>query len=406
MAGRYFAADCVNIIQRKSRRYRNRRQCWGWSVSVGIVSRRAMHESVRRASASKSVAKTIHMIHLGIGDVTSEKRESGTAVVLSALLSSVRGTGGGGLDANRASAVATAAQWWARTLASADVSPELPALDPLFLFTVGNDLARSSNSVWDFRVRPNGELVLLRANHWDVQGSADPASWIYKLELSGPTAGEVVRRSREAVLHFRLAGDSRRPWIGLSPIGWASLTGRLNGALETSLGHEASGPVGSLIPLAEGTEATSDFKDSFNKLAGETALLETTAGGGGDMGQAPRRDWIPARLGPNTPQAMVMLRDQVEACVLALFGVSPALTTSVSDGTKAREDFRRLIVAVCRPIGKIVAAELMRVIELPFVLRFGSLRAIDLQGSARSVASLVAAGMDLSEARKIAGLDD
>ena len=346
------------------------------------------------------------MIHLGIGDVTSEKRESGTNVVLNSLLASARGTGGGGLDANRASAVATAAGWWARTLASAEVSPELPALDPLFLFTVGNDLAREGNSVWDFRVRPNGELVLLRANYWDVQGSADPASWIYKLELAGPTAGEVVRRSRESVLHFRLAGDGRRPWIGLSPIGWASLTGRLNGALETSLGHEASGPVGSLIPLAEGTEATSDFKDSFNKLAGETALLETTAGGGGDMGQAPRRDWIPARLGPNTPQAMVMLRDQVEACVLALFGVSPALTTSVSDGTKAREDFRRLIVAVCRPLGKIVAAELMRVIELPFVLRFGSLRALDLQGSARSVAALVAAGMDLAEARKIAGLDD
>ena len=347
------------------------------------------------------------MISLGIGlpDTRIEERQSNaTDSVITALLSSARGTGSTSA-ANTASAVEIAAGWWARCLGAALVDPAMPSVDALFLHAVAHRLAREGNSVFDVRVRPDGRIAFVEAGNWDVVGGADPDSWRYRLDLNGPTVTESVTRSRSSVLHFRLNGDPRQPWRGLSPLARATTTARLNGSLEKSLADEAGGPVGNLIPMVEGSSVNDDFRDALHSLAGDVGLPQTTAGGGGDPGQRPARDFDPKRLGPHPPESLVRLRAQVEICIFALFGLSPSLVNSTSDGTMARESFRRLQTSAIRPLANIIENELQRVLEVPFALSLAPLRALDTQGAARALHSLAQSGMNFDDALKASGFE-
>ena len=344
------------------------------------------------------------MITLGLGNNRIEKRQSGTDAVVSALLSSVRGTGST-LTANTASALEIAAGWWGRCLGAALVEPAMPSVDSLFLHGVAHRLARDGNALYDVRVRSDGRVSLIEAGHWDISGGGDPDSWIYRLELVGPTSTETVTRTRESVLHFRLNGSPRQPWLGMSPLAWAGTTARLNGSLEKALADEAGGPVGNLIPMIEGSAANDDFRDALNSLSGDVGLPMTTAGGGGDPGQRPARDFDPKRLGAHPPESLVRLRLQVEVCILGLYGISPSLVSSLSDGTAMRESFRRLQTSAIRPLANIVANELGRVLEIPFSLSLAPLRALDTQGSARALHSMAQAGMPFDQALAAAGFE-
>ena len=346
------------------------------------------------------------MIELGLSETRIEKRQSssGTDAIVSALLASVRGNGST-LTANSSSAIEIASSWWARCLGAALVEPAIPGVDALFLHAVGHRLAREGNSIFDVRVRADGRIALVEASSWDIVGGADPDSWNYRLELSGPTVTESVTRSRARVLHFRLAGDPRTPWRGMSPLGWATTTARLNGSLEKSLADEAGGPVGNLIPMIEGSAANDAFRDALNSLAGDVGLPQTTAGGGGDPGQRPARDFDPKRLGAHPPESLIRLRAQVEVCILGLYGISPSLVSSTSDGTMARESYRRLQTSVIRPLSNIIENELQRVLEVPVALSLAPLRALDVQGSARALHSLAQAGMNFDEALAAAGFE-
>ena len=185
--------------------------------------------------------------------------------------------------------------------------------------------------------------------------------------------------------------------------GWATTTARLNDPLEKSLAAESGGPVENLIPMIEGSAANDAFRNALNSLSGDVGLPMTTAGGGGDAGQRPARDFDPKRLGAHPPESLVRLCLQVETCILGLFGVSPSLVSSTSDGTMARESFRRLQTAVIRPLANVVKNELLRVLEVPVSLSLAPLRALDVQGSARALHSLAQGGMPYSEALAAAG---
>ena len=164
-------------------------------------------------------------------------------------------------------------------------------------------------------------------------------------------------------------------------------------------------PVGALIPLPEGTKVTESLKTALNNLAGKVALPETASGGHGDLAQAPRRDWDPRRLGPSMTAAEVDLRMQTEVSICALFGLSPSIISAISDGSAMKESWRRAQVGVFAVLGKIVASELQRAIELPFEFSFAPLRALDLAANARAVHVLAQSGIAVDEALKLAGFD-
>ena len=94
--------------------------------------------------------------------------------------------------------------------------------------------------------------------------------------------------SRGVVLHLRWQVDPARPWAGVSPLQRASDTGSLSGWLEKRLSEEASGPVGSFLPVAKfdaDPDADLDAADAADPLAqlrrdigaakGQTLLVES-----------------------------------------------------------------------------------------------------------------------------------
>ena len=164
-----------------------------------------------------------------------------------------------------------------------------------------------------------------------------------------------------------------------------------------------------LIALPEGYNATGKDPDDQNALPsdeladairtakGRTLLPETTAGGYGDKLTAPRKDWMPQRLGADPPMALVTLRQQVECTVLACFGVpAPLGPMGVNDGTAQREAARRLWTLTVQPLAAMIAEELTRVLEQPVTLDYGQPSgAADLAARARAVGALAKSGVDL-----------
>ena len=163
-------------------------------------------------------------------------------------------SGSGTRAASRTAALETCASTWARALASAEVEPltaATTAVDAAFLADVGRRLIRSGDCVYLIEVRPAG-VRLVPAVDWDVRGGYDPATWRYRVSLSGPDSTTTRTVSADGVIHLRWAAAPRQPWRGLSPLQWASETGRLSGALEEALADESGGPRGHVLPIPEG----------------------------------------------------------------------------------------------------------------------------------------------------------
>ena len=292
---------------------------------------------------------------------------------------------------------------WARAFASASVTPEHPAVSPFVLSQIGRALVRRGEYLADIRL-VNGKPVLFEAHDFDVSGGVDPDTWRYRLTLGGPSGSESVTRSAAGICHLRYSADPSEPWRGISPLGWASLTGELSARVETALSDEARFSVAQLVPQPEGVTAGDDEAAKLRGLRGRLLLVETTAGGDGDRAGAPAQDWVQRRLGMNPPAGEIELREAVFRSVLLTCGVSPSLVTVPADGGAQRESYRRFLHSTIAPVAKIAAQGLSEALDSTIVLGFGDLAAADIAGRARSLKALVEAGIDKDEARELTGL--
>ena len=101
---------------------------------------------------------------------------------------------------------------------------------------------------------------------------------------------------------------------GKSPGVWAKSTGNLASFLETRLWQEASGPVGSLLPIpknpsgqrtADDVDPLDQLRKDITNLKGQSVLVETTTGGWSEgAGMAPKQDWMSKRVGANPPASL------------------------------------------------------------------------------------------------------
>ena len=193
------------------------------------------------------------------------------------------------------------------------------------------------------------ELRLIPCGSWDVRGGWEPESWFYRVDTFGPSGNVTVFVPGSKILHCMFSYDPARPWLGLSPLQWASLTGTLAANLESKLGEEAGGSVGHLLPVPQDAGASDDDEDDeaadkpldalrsdLANLKGRTALVETTSSGWGEgRGAAPAfGDWQPRRFGASPPQTLAVLRSDVGqtslGCAASLSRCSPMLTERVS----------------------------------------------------------------------------
>ena len=182
-----------------------------------------------------------------------------------------------------------------------------------------------------------------------------------------------------------------------------SATAALAAALESKLTEEVKGPQGAVIPVPH-TGSLAGLQSDITRLGGKVELVETTAGGYGDVASAPKADWMPRRIGADPPESLIELRREVSAGILAAAGCPGSLLLR-TDGTLAREEMRRFLHATIAPVARTIAGELGDKLDTPgLAFDFAALFASDLSGRASAFQSLTKAGMPLQEAATLAGL--
>ena len=329
------------------------------------------------------------------------RSSSYTEQIVSQIMASASGTSGGAL-----AAVETAARLWGSGLASAKITPDtlpLRAVSPSLLDTVGRSLCRSGESLHVISVS-NGRLTLTPTASWTVHGTDDPASWMYRVTLSGPSSTRTITLPGESVLHFRYASHPSTPWAGISPVQLSIDTARVAGLLENATAGELNFTQQQLLTPRRGAGEYSVTETlTPETIEGIVAAFSEHVHTGAVLIPA---DVTPQRLGPEPPASFALLREQFEHSILAMCGIPPALVAASGTGTAMRESFRQVLHALLKPLGAILGEELREKLHPDAALSFDSLRAGDITGSARAFGSLVTGGLTPQSAAAIVGLGD
>ena len=239
------------------------------------------------------------------------------------------------------------------------------AVSPAVLAQIGCDLIRRGDSMHVIRL--DGDRVkLIPCSSWHWEGNHDPASWTVRATAYGPSTSTTWNLPAAGVVFVTWGSTPGQPYIGTAPVDWAHTTSRLNAAAENSLANEAGGPVAQLLTVPEGAGGDPDddgdplatLRASITGAKGRALLLESTSGGYGQgRTEAPRKDWVASRLGPDAPAGQVAVSKDAFARVLAACGASPAMWDD-SDGTSKREALRQWHLGTVKPLARLLEAEL------------------------------------------------
>ena len=307
-----------------------------------------------------------------------EHRASLTDEVITAILSAA--TGGGARPALATAALEACATLYASALSSCAVSGPSSvtrALTADWRASVASSLIRSGQALYIIGADPVSGLHLAPVSHWDVHGGPRPSSWSYRVELSGPSGTTWETHPAGGVLHLRWQVDPARPWSGISPLQRASDTATLAGWLDKRLGEEASGPVGSFLPIAKydadaDADLDADGINTADPLAalrrdiggarGQVLAVESSMAAADSPGSAPRKDFVVQRFGADPPRDLVELRQHVALDVGSACGVPRALLDASTSGQSMREGWRQFtatsVDGLCRRIEAQVLAQL------------------------------------------------
>ncbi|MYA99318.1 MAG: phage portal protein [Acidimicrobiaceae bacterium] len=306
-------------------------------------------------------------------------------------------------------AAQTAAGLIQRALMSAEITPSYlaAALHPELLGQIGRDMALNGESVIH-KVINSRRTHLTPASTVTVTGGHDPASWMYDVQLPGPSKTVTVRNViADNILHFRWSVDTREPWRGVGPLQSAALDTRILAELTSALGDEVTTPHGYFIPIPK-TGGQSDsvklLRSDIASAKGSALIVESMADAwqAGTRGQQ-ARDWGAQRFGADPPNGLTTLYQAVNNMVLEAFGISPQL---FDQGAQTREAWRVILFGVIRPLANGIQRELSSKFGVPVELRFADLRASDLQGRARAYKSLIDGGMNATTAQRICGFNE
>ena len=333
--------------------------------------------------------------------------------LLTAFVDSASGTG---TDVSMAAALASveiASGLWSRGLASARVSPtnsRTAAITAGVRARIGRELARRGEAVFTIDVDASGKVSLGVVGFWDIYSGGDFTEWQYRTSEYGPSSTRTRLLPAEGVIHPMYASSPARPWAGRSPLAFASLTAAFAAKLEVALRAEASFTVAQIVAAPENGPRGSDLdklKDTIARLDGGLAMPQGSAGATAGIGTSmpPSDSWRQRRLGPDMPEGEVQVRADVEKSILACYGIPSGLTDPRA-ATGAKEAFRQFVHGTLRPVAVLAAEELgnkLGVDNLEF--HFDDLAAADIVGRSKAFATLKEAGMDVSEAKRLAGLE-
>lgn len=303
-------------------------------------------------------------------------------------------------------AVEASASMVSRAFALAELSPSTPAtraIKPGLLALVGRAFIARGEAVLVIEADPMTGLILHPASHWDIQGGHRRETWRYRADLQGPSRQTSVSRPFSSVLHPRINVEARRPWRGQSPITKAGLSAGLAAQAEKILTAEAKIPPSRIAPFPG--IADDELKQFVRDLT-KGGITSLKSGAEFAPGQQMTRgqDYAPGRIGPEPAAGLVSLRSDAAGEVFAATGV-PIELFRASDGTGAREAYRRFLFNTVLPWAAIVAEELGEKLDAPGLqLTFDKLFASDLSGRARAFQSMTGGGMDVAKAANLSGL--
>ena len=346
-----------------------------------------------------------------------EHRSSYTDAVVTAILQSA--SGGGVRPALATAALEAVATLYASALASCEVSGPKSitrALDASWRASVASSLVRHGQALYLIDADPSAGLALAPVSHWDVHGGPERATWLYRCELAGPSSTAWRTRSAGAVLHLRWLIDNARPWAGVSPLSHAADTGSLAGWLDKRLSEEASGPVGSFLPVAKydadpDADLDADADDPLAQLRrdigsarGSVLAVESQMASADSPASAPRKDYQVARFGANPPRDLVELRANVGRDIGAACGVPRALLDSTASGQASREAWRQFISTSVDGLCRRLEAQILDQVGVAVSFDTSPLGGRDLLARASVFRRLKEAGMSVDDARRAAGI--
>ncbi len=317
--------------------------------------------------------------------------QNATDVVVEAILARAQH---GDPDLSGVGAYRAAVQLWTRSFASGEPAPanaRTASLTPMLLGMLGSELARKGEAVL---LLDNG--TFLPASTWTIAGGTSPATWLYTLQLIGPSSSRPIVATASQVAHVRINAEASTPYKGRPPLDSSASLARLASAMEATLADDLNQPHGSyfLIPTNTPLDTATELKGKLANAKGGMVLVP-------GLGKLEK----PERYGPTPPEALVTLRQNIAHDVLACYGVPPDLATGAS-AANSRESYRRFVAATINPVAAVASAEIGRVLGVPdFKLSFAALAAADIAAKARAYGVLVNAGMDEREAAAVVGLD-
>ena len=342
-----------------------------------------------------------------------EHRSSYTDQIVSAL--TLAASGGGARPALATAALESAASLYAGALSACEIagpSSVTRALDASWRAAVASSLIRTGQCVYRIGASPERGLALEPVSHWDVMGGPRVSSWSYRCELVGPTATTWRTLPAGSVLHLRWQVDPDRPWAGVSPLQHASDTGSLAAWLEKRLSEEASGPVGSFLPVAK-FEPTDDadladdqaddplgqLRRDIGAAKGQTLLVESQMSLADSPASAPRRDYQVARFGAHPPRDLVELREAVTRDVGSACGVPRALLDSSASGQATRESWRQFVATSVSGLARRIEAQVFAQLGVEIEIDTAPLGGVDVLARAAAFRRLTEGGLTAAEAR-------
>ena len=325
--------------------------------------------------------------------------------------------------ATACSAVEVAAGMWSRDLSLAEVSPQnsrTVAITPALLSLVGRALARSGQIVFDIEVVSGAVVLQPAAFAYAVQGNANPSSWIWNLNVYGPSGGGRTRsRPNDGIVNIAIGRTVSRPWAGRAPWQSASLTAGMLSGIERQLRGEARSKSGYIMPTPDtgdrsqgpdddgATDPLTKLREDLTGAEGRTLLAPSMASGyGAGPGVAPSlsNEYQSRRFGISPPEAVAELRRDVERSILSTFGILPSLVDPKASGTALREARRQYHAGVVVPLAGLVESSLSESLNENVKLNMRRGKATDSATLARAISSLTSSGMDLESAIVAVGL--
>ena len=324
--------------------------------------------------------------------------------------------------ATACSAVEVAAGMYARDLSLAEVTPRnsrTVSITPSWLALCGRELARSGQFVCDIQIVSGAVHLQPAAFAYATQGGVDPSSWVWSLNLYGPSYARTRTRPNSAIVNIAIGRTVSRPWAGRAPWQAASLSSGMLTGIERQLSGEARSRSGYIMPTPDvgdrsqgpdddgSTDPLTKLRVDLAAAEGRTLLAPSMASGfGAGAGVAPvlATEYMARRFGANPPEALTELRRDVERSILSTFGILPSLLDPKASGTALREARRQFHAGTVVPTASLVEAALSEALNEDVKLNMRRGKATDSATLARAISSLTSSGMDLETAIVSVGL--